>query len=79
MEKDKVYRILCSNKSSYPDRSIGYLDDKLVLIVRIHELGEEQSPVVLHFFSKDLKISVLLCKLISKLDDILPPSETACP
>lgn len=78
MEKDKVYRILCSNKSSYPDRSIGYLDDKLVLIVRIHELGEEQSPVVLHFFSKDLKILVM-CKLISKLDDILPPSETACP
>ena len=78
MEKDKVYLILCSNKSSYPDRSIGYLDDKLVLIVRIHELGEEQSPVVLHFFSKDLKILVM-CKLISKLDDILPPSETACP
>ena len=52
-----MFQLLPSN--SYPDRSIGYLDDKLVLIVRIHELGEEQSPVVLHFFSKDLKISVL--------------------
>ena len=41
-----------------PDGSLGYFTDKLVLVVGIDKFGEEQPPVILHFFTKDLKITV---------------------
>ena len=34
-----------------PDGSLGYFVDKLVLVVGIHKFGEEQPPVILHFFT----------------------------